>query len=70
MALAARDLLAKDGISASVVSMPSWELFEAQDATYRQQVLGADGTVRVACEAVLVLFRILQELQALNGRRE
>jgi transketolase len=51
LALAARDLLAKDGISASVVSMPSWELFETQDATYRQQVLGADGTVRVACEA-------------------
>jgi transketolase len=51
LALAARNLLAKDGISASVVSMPSWELFEAQDDTYRQQVLGADGTVRVACEA-------------------
>ena len=51
LALAARDLLAKDGISASVVSMPSWELFEAQDAAYRQKVLGADGTVRVACEA-------------------
>jgi transketolase len=31
--------------------MPSWELFAAQDDTYRQQVLGPDGTVRVACEA-------------------
>ncbi len=51
LALAARELLAKDGISASVVSMPSWELFAAQDDTYRQQILGADGTVRVACEA-------------------
>jgi transketolase len=31
--------------------MPSWELFAAQDETYHQQVLGPDGTVRVACEA-------------------
>ena len=51
LALAARDQLAKDGIAAAVVSMPSWELFAAQDDTYRAQVMGADGTVRVACEA-------------------
>jgi transketolase len=51
LALGARDLLAKDGIQAAVVSMPSWELFAAQDETYHQQVLGPDGTVRVACEA-------------------
>ena len=36
---------------AAVVSMPSWELFARQDAAYHQQVLGPDGTVRVACEA-------------------
>jgi transketolase len=51
LAVAARELLAKDGISAATVSMPSWELFTAQDDTYRQQVLGPEGTVRVACEA-------------------
>ena len=51
LALGARDLLAKDGIQAAVVSMPSWELFAAQDETYHHQVLGAPGTVRVACEA-------------------
>jgi transketolase len=51
LAVEARDRLAKDGISAAVVSMPSWELFAAQDETYHQQVLGPDGTVRVACEA-------------------
>jgi transketolase len=51
LALSARDLLAKDGIEAAVVSMPSWELFAAQDETYHRQVLGPDGTVRVACEA-------------------
>jgi transketolase len=51
LALAARDLLAKDGLAAAVVSMPCWELFAEQDDTYRQQVLGPDGTLRVACEA-------------------
>ncbi|HZP99061.1 MAG TPA: transketolase [Reyranella sp.] len=51
LALGARDLLAKDGIQAAVVSMPSWELFAKQDGAYREQVLGRDGTVRVACEA-------------------
>ena len=51
LAVAARDLLAKDGISAAVVSMPSWELFALQDEAYRRQVLGGDDTIRVACEA-------------------
>jgi transketolase len=51
LALAARDLLAKDGLAAAVVSMPSWELFAAQADTYRSEVMGGDGTVRVACEA-------------------
>ena len=51
LAVKARDLLAKDGIAAAVVSMPSWELFAAQDESYRAQVMGPDGTARVACEA-------------------
>ena len=51
LALAARDLLAAEGLVAAVVSMPSWELFARQDADYHRQVLGPDGTVRVACEA-------------------
>ena len=51
LALGARDLLAKEGVAAAVVSMPSWELFAAQDDTYRSEVMGGDGTVRVACEA-------------------
>ena len=33
-------LLAADGLSARVVSMPSWELFEAQDEDYQDTVLG------------------------------
>jgi transketolase len=51
LALGARDLLAKEGLQAAVVSMPSWELFAAQSDAYRNEVMGGDGTVRVACEA-------------------
>ncbi len=50
IALDARGKLQADGIGAAVVSLPSWELFEAQPADYRKSVLG-DGTVRVAIEA-------------------
>ncbi|MEK7687049.1 MAG: transketolase [Pseudomonadota bacterium] len=53
LALAARDLLAREGIAATVVSMPSWELFATQDASYQSTVLGGDGTIRVACEAAI-----------------
>ena len=31
--------------------MPSWDLFEEQDPAYREQVLPAAVTARVACEA-------------------
>ncbi len=50
VALAARDLLEAEGIGTRVVSMPCWELFEAQDESYRKRVLPA-GPVRVAIEA-------------------
>jgi transketolase len=50
IALEARELLQRDGIGTRVVSMPCWELFEAQDETYRKKVLPA-GPVRVAVEA-------------------
>jgi transketolase len=52
LALAARDALQAAGTPTAVVSMPSWELFAAQDAGYRASVLGP-GTVRVGCEAAL-----------------
>ncbi|MFL5821253.1 MAG: transketolase [Solirubrobacteraceae bacterium] len=42
VALAAREALGADGLSTRVVSMPSWELFAAQDAGYREAVLPAD----------------------------
>ncbi len=50
IALDARDQLAEDGIPARVVSVPSFELFEAQSADYKKSVLG-DAPVRVAVEA-------------------
>jgi transketolase len=50
IAMAARELLKARGIGARVVSMPSWELFEEQPATYRDAILGP-GTVRIAIEA-------------------
>ena len=52
LALAAREALQTQGTSTAVVSMPCWELFEAQDPAYQASVLGT-GTVRVACEAAL-----------------
>ncbi len=50
IALAARDILQAKGIGTRVVSMPCWELFEAQDESYRKRVLPA-GPVRVGVEA-------------------
>jgi transketolase len=52
IALAARTLLQQDGIGARVVSMPCWELFDAQSETYRESVL-RPGTVKVAIEAAI-----------------
>jgi transketolase len=46
----AYEKLKNDGIHARVVSMPSWELFEAQDATYRDSVLPPSVTARVSVE--------------------
>jgi transketolase len=51
VALEAQTLLAADGIAARVVSMPSWELFEAQPQAYRDAVLLPEVTARVAVEA-------------------
>jgi transketolase len=52
VAVAAREILAKDGIHAAVVSIPCWELFDAQDPDYRASVLGL-GCARVAVEAAI-----------------
>jgi transketolase len=46
----AYERLKAEGIRARVVSMPSWELFERQDKTYRNLVLPPEVTARVAVE--------------------
>ncbi|MCU0620194.1 MAG: transketolase [Gemmatimonadales bacterium] len=51
VALEAATRLAAEGVRARVVSMPSWELFAAQDAAYREAVLPAALRARVAIEA-------------------
>mgnify|MGYP002279347883 CR=1 FL=1 len=53
IAMAARDMLEADGIGTRVVSMPCWELFEAQDESYRRRVLPGGQAVRVGVEAAI-----------------
>jgi transketolase len=48
--VSAYETLAKEGIAARVVSMPSWELFEEQDAAYKESVLPSALTARVTIE--------------------
>lgn len=50
LALEAADLLEERGMGTRVLSMPSWELFAAEDAAYRQHLL-PDGIPRIAIEA-------------------
>lgn len=47
--------LRDEGVKARVVSMPCWELFEEQDATYKESVLPANVTARVSIEAGVTL---------------
>jgi transketolase len=50
LCLAALELLTREAIKARVVSMPSWELFEAQDQAYRDSVLPPGVAARVSVE--------------------
>ncbi|GAB4252963.1 MULTISPECIES: transketolase family protein [Deferrisoma] len=51
LALGAAERLEAEGVPTRVVSLPSWELFEAQDPAYRAEVLPPGVTARVAVEA-------------------
>ena len=55
LAMNAQALLAKDGIAARVVSVPSTNVFDRQDAAYKASVLPA-GVPRVAVEAGVTDF--------------
>jgi len=50
LALGAHERLAGEGIRSRVVSLPSWEVFDRQDQSYRDQVLPPEVTARVAIE--------------------
>jgi transketolase len=51
LALAARATLEAEGIATAVVSLPCWELFAAQDTSYREEVLGS--ALRIGVEAAV-----------------
>ncbi len=51
LALDVAEALAAKGIGADVVSMPCTELFDAQDAAYRADMLGGKNVLRVSIEA-------------------
>ena len=54
-AVGAYEKLKAEGIRARVVSMPCWELFEAQDEAYRESVLPSSVTARVSIEMASTL---------------
>jgi transketolase len=51
LCVAAAETLKAEGKKVRVVSMPSWELFEAQDAAYQESVLPKVATKRLSVEA-------------------
>lgn len=53
IAMDAQKQLEAEGIATAVVSIPCFELFDTQDAAYRQATLGK-GCVRVGVEAAVV----------------
>lgn len=55
LCMSAQEQLQKEGIKARVVSMPSWELFEQQDQSYRDEVLPPTIHQRVSVEAGITI---------------
>jgi transketolase len=51
LCVGAYETLKAEGVAVRVVSMPSWDLFEAQDQTYRESVLPSTVRARVSVEA-------------------
>jgi len=50
LAVAAHEELSGEGVRSRVVSLPCWELFERQDAAYREEVLPPGIVARVSVE--------------------
>ena len=66
ISLAAVETLQAEGINARLVSMPSVDVFEAQDADYQEQVLPMSVRRRVAVEAAGVDY--WRKFVGLNGK--
>jgi transketolase len=67
IATEAREALAKSGVRAAVVSMPCWELFEAEPQDYRDRVLGTAPRVAVEAAAEFGWHRWIGEHGAFVG---
>jgi len=67
LAVTAAAALGQEGIEAAVISMPCWELFEAQDESYRRSVLGSAPRVGVEAAVRLGWDRWLGEKSAFIG---
>ncbi|MBE2182968.1 MAG: transketolase [Anaerolineae bacterium] len=55
IAYEAYEILKAEGINARLVSLPCWELFDQQDAEYRESVLPSSVEARVSIEAGVTL---------------
>jgi transketolase len=55
LAVAAHEELSGEGVGSRVVSLPCWELFDRQDASYREEVLPSAVTARVSVEEASTL---------------
>ena len=55
LVVAAHEALASEGVRSHVVSMPSWDIFEHQPQSYREEVLPPSVTARLAVEQGSVL---------------
>jgi transketolase len=55
LCVSAYEKLQAEGVKARVVSMPSWEIYERQDAAYKESVLPASVTARVSVEMAATL---------------
>ncbi len=67
LAVAARETLKEKGIAAAVVSIPCWELFDRQDASYRAAVLGTAPRIAVEAAAAFGWERYVGEGGAVIG---
>jgi transketolase len=53
LAVKARELLQADGIPARVISVPCFELFDAQDEAYQDELIGDLDEIRIGVEAAV-----------------